>query len=98
MFANTINASQNGINIFLDFADTTEAYYTVERGWDTLFDVSYDIIARGAMGEDVTLDAVVHYYGSYSKVINWFNKGKNSYIKYTHTPETYYAYIANRWY
>jgi len=66
----------------------------------SLFDLCYNAIASAAMGKDsftTTTLKMMNHVANKKMIIGFFFWHKNTTIFYSHTPETYYAYISQRW-
>ena len=67
-------------------------------GDNPLFDLCYDHIAPGAVGAKIDEKEVKNdYQYNKFKILIFFKNQADTTIFYSHTPETYYAYISQRW-
>jgi len=100
---NVNNAGKSAVKNFGKAARNVGEYYngSSEEVSVTLFGLCYNEIAIGAIiGQTYNWAEKAKLYAKYfkvRKVLVFFGGNADTTIFYSHTPETYYAYISQRW-
>ncbi|MCL2082897.1 MAG: hypothetical protein FWH04_06655 [Oscillospiraceae bacterium] len=97
------SAARGAVKNFGKAARNVDEYYnkTPKNNPRSLFDLCYYYIAPAAMGQIEYgfiegIDLFTKNPG-YRLILVFFRNNSNTTIFYAHTPETYYAYISQRW-
>ncbi|MCL2082900.1 MAG: cellulose binding domain-containing protein [Oscillospiraceae bacterium] len=92
---NVNNTGKSAVRDFYKKAKTVNEYYSAVA---PLFNLCYDHIAVKAIGGEINNTEVALTFGiNKFWILRFFKNQADTTIFYAHTPETYYAYIAQRW-